>query len=152
MGEPLERVLCGDNSGYGSEAFSACDPRFHSKGVAKSVFIIHCGMEKMRRPSPSLLGLGFRRAKTNRDRDLGRLFDSPCVRTIVTGGPKSWISGGDSAPMSASEFKEAGGQLYFSSRPTPCRQPSASWLSPFSHEGISREAASSNYKLAGPAT
>ena len=39
MGEPLERVLCGDNSGYGSEAFSACDPRFHSKGWGKPVFM-----------------------------------------------------------------------------------------------------------------
>src|SRR5271157_2962242 len=37
----------------------------------------------------ALLALGFRRAKTNRDRDLGRVFDRPKSRTIVTRVPKA---------------------------------------------------------------
>ena len=87
MGEPLERVLCGDNSGYGSEAFCACDPRFILRGGKNRASCF--GWDACTAFGFAVsLGFAFRRAKTNRDRDLGRLFDSP-MRTIVTGVPKA---------------------------------------------------------------
>jgi len=40
--------------------------------------------------------------------------------------------------MSAPKNKEASGRLYFSSRPTPCRQPSASWPWPLATRTFAR--------------
>ena len=59
---------------------------------------------------------------------------------------------GTPPPMSAPKNKEASGRLYFSSRPTPCRQPSASWPFAFSHDGFRARPPAPFYKLAGPAT
>ena len=105
----------------------------------------------LRRPSPSVLGFAFRRAKTDRDRDLGRSIAGE-GRTIVDSVPKAISRWETPPPLSAPKNKEAGGRLYFSSRPTPCRQPSASWRWSFATMHLRARPPAPFYRLAGPAT
>ena len=93
----LSRVLCGDKSGYGSEASQTpAIPIFILGGLRSRTSCSLGDLRPLRSASPSLFGLAFRLAK-------GTL------------------------PRMSAKNKEAPGRLYFSSRPTPRRQPSASW-------------------------
>jgi len=85
--------------------------------------------------------------------------DSPPACGLSNTCPKSRVRRVYRAELAASreiprgpKNKEAGGRLYFSSRPTPCRQPSASWLSPLATRIFARGRQAPFYRLAGPAT
>ena len=74
----------------------------------------------MRRLSAvALLVLGFRRAKTNRDRELGRVFDRPRGEDYRDGCPKSDLPLGTPPPMSAPKNKEASGPTIFFEQADP---------------------------------
>src|SRR5271166_5336861 len=69
---------------------NACDPRFYCTGWGNQTSYFACGrVQAVTALAVALLVLGFRRAKTHRDRDLGRVFDRPTSRTIVTRVPKA---------------------------------------------------------------
>ena len=96
------------------------------------------------------LVLGFCRAKINRDRDLGRVFDRPKSRTIVTRVSKA-ISRWELRPRCRRRKIRSEATIFFEQAdPVPPAERVVAFA--FSHDGFRARPPAPFYRLAGPAT